>query len=78
MGIEPRPWVGEEGWKEGEEVGRTRTRLSVPFAFCMYFLCLLLCLYLFRWSGEKEKGKPHFDGWILRLRGWMLDGLGNG
>ena len=24
----------------------------------------------------KESGEPRYDGWILRLRGWMLDGDG--
>ena len=32
-------------------------------------------LYTGRRDGE---GVPHFDGWILRLRGWMLDRLRKG
>ena len=26
----------------------------------------------------EEKGEPHFDSWVLRLRGWILDGVREG
>ena len=31
-------------------------------------------LTTFGGTGRKEVREPHYDGWILRLRGWMLDG----
>ena len=39
------------------------------------FLCLFLLFFFFLAGGE-EIEEPHYDGWILRLRGWMLDGDG--
>ena len=50
----------------GPGVGRTGCLFSFSFVFSF-------CSLSFG-GREKEIGEPHYDGWILRLHGWMLDG----
>ena len=39
---------------------------------------LLFCCLLQVDAGGKEIRESHYDSWILRLRGWMLDGARKG
>lgn len=51
---------------------------SWPLSTCLYYLDANrhhpFTHTLDQMGGGKEIGGLHFDGWILRLHGWMLDG----
>ena len=47
-----------------------------PDAGRTLFLFLVFSFVLFLLAGGEEIEELHDDGWILRLRGWMLDGDG--
>ena len=48
----------------GPGAGRTDCLFSFVFSFCSFPLV----------GRKNEIWEPHYDAWIPRLRGWMLDG----
>ena len=81
-----RPWpIGRSGtgWRLARSTSPRQTGLrgywsSGPWRrpdrlfllnFPLYFLFVIFSLV-----GGKKIGEPHYDGWILWLHGWMLDG----
>ena len=49
-----------------------RMNISFVYASFVFFLGSLFS----GGYGEQEIREPRCDGWILRLRGWILDGVG--